>query len=183
MTERLPAEVTADDFGLSEYDREIIDLLVWRKYRFSYVEAQRGARLKLLVDAQRQVDAKLTERKMMNILRNPAAKRYARKQKEDLRALAMRRLKDSIPEVVDDYHWARQAAREAGDYREVRVGAADHLDRVGATEKPPTQVAQVAVIQLRGRNFGAENLLAPSPELIGEVIEAPKEGTDASVQE
>ena len=174
MTEKLPDTVTEpQDFGLSEYDREIIDLLVWRKYRFSYVEAQRGARLKLLVDAQRQVDAKLTERKMMNILRNPAAKRYARKQKEDLRALAMRRLKDSIPEVVDDYHWARQAAREAGDYREVRVGAADHLDRVGASEKAPTVAVQVANITLHSRNFTSENLLAESPQLEGEVVQPP----------
>ena len=173
----MPTTVHSEnDFGLSEYDREIVDLLIWRKYRFSYIEAQRGSRLKLLEDAQRAVDPKLTERKMMTILRNPACKRYARHIKDNMREAAMKRLKDVVPEVVDDYFWARESARKAEDYKETRLAATDHLDRVGISEKPPTQVAQVAVIQLHARNYSTENLLAETPAVEGEAVEQPKEG-------
>ena len=174
MTEKLPAAISAEnDFGLSEYDREVIDLLIWRKQRFSYVEFAKSARDKLLADAQRAVDPRLTERKLMTILRQPAAKRYARHVKEHLRDLAMKRLKDAVPEAVDDLFWAREAAKNAADYQEVRKGAEGHLDRVGATEKPPTTIAQVAVIQLHGRNYTPENLLAAGPELEGEAVVEP----------
>jgi len=171
VTEKLPAKFSAEnDFGLSEYDREVVDHLIWRKYRFSQVECDASPRRLLLEEVQRTVDPRLTEKKMMTILRNPACKRYARHTKEHLRELAMKRLKDAVPEAVDDLFWARQAAKTAQDYKEVRVGAEGHLDRVGATEAPPKTVVQMANIVLQGRNYTTDNLLAPGPELEGEVV-------------
>ena len=176
MTEKLPATVSdQNDFGLSDYDREVVDHLIWRKYRFAQVEADASPRRLLLEEVQRAVDPRITEKKMMTILRQPACKRYARHTKEHLRDLAMKRLKDAVPEAVDDLFWAREAAKNALDYREVRVGAEGHLDRVGATEKPPTTVAQVAVIQLHGRNYTPDDLMKAGPELLGEAVAAKPE--------
>lgn len=168
MTDRVPGP--DEQFGLSEYERELLDMLIWRKYRISYVEAQRSARERLLTDVQTGLDPRCTERRMMGVLRNPAARRYVRHTRETMRDAAMKRLKDVTPEVVDDYFWARQAARQASDYKETRLAAADHLDRIGVSEKPPTTTVQVAAITLRSRNFDEADLLKESPLLEGEVV-------------
>lgn len=95
--------------------------------------------------------------------KNPAWTAYVRQMQEQTRAVVMRKLEQQALPALKDYLWSREQAREAGDYKETRIAAADHLDRIGATEKPTDGPTQVVVL-LKGRNFevGAlERTLAP----------------------
>ncbi len=111
--------------------------------------------------------------RLTKVLRNPAWVAYKELLLRQGRDLALTRLKAEAGAVTTDYLWARTAAKEAGDYKATHVAAADHLDRIGASEKPPSSVVQIATVNLRSRNFTEDNLLAPSPELIGEAEPAP----------
>ena len=101
---------------------------------------------------------------------NAAWMAYVKYLREHARDAVLNTLHDKAGRAVDNYLWAQEAARKAEDYKETRVASADHLDRIGATEKPPTQVVQVANIVLRGRNYSTANLLAEGPQLEGEAV-------------
>lgn len=110
---------------------------------------------------------------------NPAWLAYVKYLRDHAREAVLGTLHNTATRAVDNYLWAQEAARKAEDYKETRMASADHLDRIGATEKPPTTTVQVANIQLHSRNFTAADLLAPSPELEGEVInERPSDNSD-----
>lgn len=109
--------------------------------------------------------SKRTVRTVRRMFLNPAWQAYLGYLKAHTRDAVLDELKRDAFGVVDDYQWARKRSRAVDDYKETRVAAADHLDRIGATEKPqPT--AQIAVVTLRGRNFTAEDLDKPSPEIV-----------------
>lgn len=113
---------------------------------------------------------KKTMRTIRRLFHNPAWLAYLQYLKVHARDEALDRLKATSAKAVDTYLWAQDKAKSVGDYKEARVAAGDHLDRIGATEKPQP-VTQVAVVTLRGRNFTAEDLDKASPEVI---IEAEK---------
>lgn len=70
-----------------------------------------------------------------SMLKNPAWKAYVRQLLEETRATVMTKLETSAMKAFEDYIWSREEARKAADYKEVRLGAADHLDRIGATRR------------------------------------------------
>ncbi len=100
---------------------------------------------------------------------NPAWQAYVRKLTQEPRDAVMAMLKTQSVAAAKDYLWSREAAKQAGDYKETRVAAADHLDRIGATEKPEN-VAQNIVVVLRGRNFDEGNLMRELPATEVEVV-------------
>ena len=106
---------------------------------------------------------------------NPAWRAYVGSLQHHARDHAMSTLQATAQLAVSNYLWAQESARSAGDYKETRMAAGDHLDRVGATEKPPDHVLQVANIVLRSRNFSEDALLAPGPQLEGDEPEEAKE--------
>ena len=89
------------------------------------------------------------------------------------RKIALRALKNNTMDVVDDYLWSRTAAKDQGDYKEVRLAAVDHLDRLGVTLKKEVQQQQAQVIVIKGGgNFDVSNLDTPTPEVLAtEIIE------------
>ena len=99
---------------------------------------------------------------------NPAWRAYVGDLQHHARTHAMSKLQATAQRAVDNYLWAQESARSAGDYKETRMASGDHLDRVGATEKPPDHVVQVATITLRSRNFDETDLLKAGPELLQE---------------
>ena len=101
---------------------------------------------------------------------NPAWMAYVQYLKAHARDKVLDTLHGTAFRAADTYVWAQEEARKVGDYAEARKAAGDHLDRIGATEKPPTTTVQIATINLRSRNFDTENLLAESPALEGEVV-------------
>lgn len=111
----------------------------------------------------------LTSVRKSQLVQNPAWKAYVEELRKGSRDVVMERLRRESLDVAEDYIWSRKQARKQGDYKEARLAAADHLDRIGLTEKPqPTQ--QQTIIVLKGRTFDAESLMrelpAPSTEEI-----------------
>ena len=101
---------------------------------------------------------------------NAAWRHYVRMLLEESKDVVMQKLKNDALEAYDTYKWSREAARLEGDYKEARLAAADHLDRIGATEKPQPQ-QQVQVIVLRGRTFEEGNLMKELPETTADEAE------------
>jgi hypothetical protein len=122
----------------------------------------------------------LSRRVLDRLQLNPAWQDYVKRLQTEVRASVMDILKRQALDVVDDYEWSRKAARAAGDYKENRLATSDALDRIGASEAAPKNAVTVQTIVLRGRNYSADDLLAESPELVGEVVEEPPQLTDGS---
>lgn len=93
-----------------------------------------------------------------NLEGNPAWRHYVQQLKEETKNVVLQKLKTDALEAYDTYKWSREAAKGAGDYKEARLAAGDHLDRIGATEKPREQSQNVVVI-LRGRNYDETTIL------------------------
>jgi hypothetical protein len=109
----------------------------------------------------------------------PEIVRYLRELKRTTRREALRQLQREVEPVIRDYVWTRTAARKIAEtaedeavrvaaLKETRIAASDHLDRLNVTQRKDAPVVQVAVVELHSRNFDAANLLAPSPEMLGE---------------
>jgi hypothetical protein len=105
---------------------------------------------------------------------NPAWMAYVHSLQHAVQTTVLQRLEAGAMDAVADYLWSRQAAKTDGDYKEVRLGAADYLDRVGATKKvsdaqPPTGVT--IVLKLAGEVSHAQvlrQLPAIDADLVGE---------------
>lgn len=108
---------------------------------------------------------------------NPAWVAFARSLLESSREAILRRLEADGLDAFHDYVWARKEARLQGDYKETRVGAADHLDRIGATQKPQESVPNLVVV-LQGRNFTADTLDKELPALSNEIVVEAEEASD-----
>ena len=104
-----------------------------------------------------------------NLEMNPAWRHYVAKLQTQTREAVMEKLRSDALAAYHDYTWSREAARKAGDYKETRVAAADHLDRIGATEKP-TEGGQQILVVLRGRNFNEDSLNKQLPESSAEIV-------------
>ena len=129
-------------------------------------EGHREERKKFVCDEMlRRYAVKLSPDEAWAAVDNAAGRRYRATMRERLRAHALRKLGKQVPAVVEDYLWSRTAAKDQGDYKEVRMAAVDHLDRLGITLKREQQAVQVQTIVLRGRNFDASTLDAPTPEI------------------
>lgn len=88
---------------------------------------------------------------------NPAWRHYVYLLKTKPRDAVMKLLEEQGMAAARDFIEARVMAKAAADYKELRLAASDHLDRLGATQKP-TAVQQNVVVVLKGRNYTAENL-------------------------
>lgn len=104
---------------------------------------------------------------------NPAWRHYVLQLKESQKEVVMARLKQDAIDAYDTYKWSRESAKAAGDYKEARLAAADHLDRIGATEKPREIQPNVVVI-LKG-SVSPETVFSEPIE--AEVIEMLPEDT------
>lgn len=111
----------------------------------------------------------LTPRMRRGLEKNPAWAKYVRELQEQSREAVMQLLRSGALEAHADFVDSRKMARKAGDYKELRMAAADHLDRIGATEKPTNQ-AQMIVVTLKGRNFDEATLMKELPETTVEVV-------------
>lgn len=100
---------------------------------------------------------------------NMAWRAYVEQLRTQTRAAVMDKLKQDALAAYHDYTWSRTEARAQGDYKETRVASADHLDRIGATEKAD-QVTQNVVVVLRGRNFTEDTLNRELPETTFELV-------------
>ena len=106
---------------------------------------------------------------------NPAWRHYVLQLKEAQKEVVMQRLKADVLDAYEDYTWSRKAARAAGDYKETRLAGADHLDRVGATEKP-RETQPMVTVYLQSKTFAGGNLMKELPEVTAEeiVVENPE---------
>ena len=107
---------------------------------------------------------------------NPAWRDYVEKLQTQTREAVMAKMRTDALQVYDDYTWSRTKARAEGDYKETRLAAADHLDRIGATEKPEVG-AQNIVVVLRGRNFDEKDLMRELPVTEVEVVTVKEEAS------
>ena len=107
---------------------------------------------------------------------NPAWRAYVQQLKDDARGQALKKLKNKASRAVETYLWAQDTARGSGDYKEARVAAGDHLDRIGATEKPSVQPVQAIQIVVKSRNVDLANPFKELPAV--EVVESFPEGTN-----
>lgn len=102
---------------------------------------------------------------------NPLWRKYVAQLRAAGSEVVKRKLERDALGAYEDYQWSRTTAKEAGDYKEVRQGAQDHLDRVGLGAKKDLGGTQNVVVVLRGRNFDAESLDRQLPAVEAEVIE------------
>lgn len=104
-----------------------------------------------------------------NLEKNPAWRCYAAQLRTQTRDAVMAKLKMDALSAYQDFKWSREKARLVGDYKETRLAAGDHLDRIGATEKPEA-VAHNVVVVLKGRNFDEATLMRELPSTTVEVV-------------
>ena len=111
------------------------------------------------------------------LLASSRARQYKQYLRKRMRLLALRSMTKRLPEVVEDYHWSRETAREQGDYKEVRMAAIDHLDRLGVTLKREVPAQAVQVVVLKGRNFDLSDIDKPTPLIeTAEIVQEPDAG-------
>lgn len=104
----------------------------------------------------------LTSGMKHGLMTNPAWNAYVRSLMLQTRDAVMKKLEGTAFRAAENYLWAQEKARETGDYKETRVAAADHLDRVGATQKPEL-TKQAVVVILQSRNFTERSLTKELP--------------------
>ena len=119
----------------------------------------------VLLELHRRYGLALSPNEVTSALDNEGGRRYRAAMKRRVRQTALTTLGKHVPVVVKDYLWAREAAKDQGDYKETRMAAVDHLDRLGITLKKEQAPVQMQTIILRGRNFDAATLDAPTPEI------------------
>lgn len=112
----------------------------------------------------------ISKRYIHRLFMNPAWVAYTNYLKTQTREAVMGKLKSQAFEVVDDYEWSRQEARRNNDYKETRIAASDHLDRIGATERPQPMQAQQVTVVLKSRNFTEEEPLRQLPAVEAEEV-------------
>lgn len=117
-------------------------------------------------------DLQASDRKGLE--QNIAWRDYVEKLQTQTREAVMAKMRTDALQVYDDYTWSRTEARTQGDYKETRLAAADHLDRIGATEKPEVG-AQNVIVVLRGRNFDEQTLMRELPVTEVEVVTVKEE--------
>lgn len=162
---RAPRQLSAQELRCNE---------VWLR-----ASGTREEKKKLVVDEMlRRYAVKMTLDEAWAAVDNAGGRRYRATLRERARATALRTLAKHTPVVVEDYLWSRTAAREQGDYKEVRMAAVDHLDRLNITLKKETAQVAVQTIVLRGKNFDVATLDEPTPEIeTAEIVQ--EEPTDA----
>ena len=116
----------------------------------------------------------LTPRIRKGLEENPAFRAYVKYLQTQSRDAVIALMQRDALDAYDDHKWSRKRAKEKDDYKETRLAAADHLDRIGATQKP-TVTQQSVVVILKGRNYDEKNLLAESTEEIEVEIVQPIE--------
>lgn len=104
---------------------------------------------------------------------NPAWRALVQSYLTQSRDAVLAKLKAEGLAAAEDFIWSRRRAKEKDDYKATREAAGDHLDRIGATEKPQQVAAQTVVI-LQGRNYTDKNLSEPMEAIV--VTETPKLG-------
>lgn len=107
---------------------------------------------------------------------NPAWRHYVRMLMEEQTSVVKQKLRDDALDAYDTFKWSRETARRQGDYKEARLAASDHLDRIGATEKPREIAPNVVVVLQSGST--PETIFAQPIE--AEVIEMLPPGDDVS---
>ena len=95
---------------------------------------------------------------------------------EEGKAVVVEALRQDAWDAYQTFKWSREKAVETGDYKEARLAASDHLDRIGATEKPREIVPNLTIV-LQGKNADAANLLAPMTEIVVEAVEEKHEAS------
>lgn len=103
---------------------------------------------------------------------NPAWQHYVRMLMEEQVAVVKQKLREDALDAYDTFRWSREKAKAEGDYKEARLAASDHLDRIGATEKP-REIAQNVVVVLKGSS--PETIFVEPVET--EVVEIEAEAT------
>lgn len=161
---RIPRQLSVEELRANE---------IWLR-----AEGTREEKKKLVVlEMQRRYGIKWTPDDAWAAVDNMGGRRYRATLRERVRATALKTLSKHVPVVVDDYLWSRTAAKDQGDYKEVRMAAVDHLDRLGITMKKDVAAVQVATIVLRGKNFDVDTLDEPTPQIeAAEIIQ--EESTD-----
>lgn len=104
---------------------------------------------------------------------NPAWRAYVTMLTDQTRDAILKRLEQDGLEAYEDYIGARGMAKQAGDYKALGLQAADHLDRIGATQKPSVEQHQIVVV-LKGRNYDENTLMQELPATTVEVVTVPE---------
>lgn len=108
-----------------------------------------------------------------SLFKNPAWLAYVQQLKERTKEAVLAKLEAGAMDAVEDYGWARKAAKADGDYKEVRQGAQDYLDRIGATRRqgiPNAPTGGITII-LKSNNFEHAQVLKQLPPVEAELVE------------
>jgi hypothetical protein len=124
----------------------------------------------VVAELQRKYGEMATEDEIIETVLSRAGRKYRNNLLVRGRKLALRVLQKNTTEVVEDYLWSRTAAKAQLDYKEVRLAAVDHLDRLGVTLKREAPQQQAQIIVLKGSNFDVATLDAPTPEVLATEI-------------
>jgi len=111
-----------------------------------------------------------------SLRRNKAWQLYVTQLRTQTRDTVLKKLEGGAMAALQDYIWSRQTAKAKGDYKEVRLGAQDYLDRLGATMKPTVVEERNVVVILRGANFDQHTLAKPLPMLEAEIVQEEPDG-------
>lgn len=122
----------------------------------------------------------LTTEVKKSLLKNPAWLAYVEQLKHHAKQVALARLDADATNAVDDYLTARDMAKDAKDYKELRLASQDALDRIGASRRVQSTQGQVGgvTIILKSRNFEHAELLKQLPPVEAEVVEPEVDDAD-----
>jgi hypothetical protein len=121
-------------------------------------------------ELKRKYDLTVTAEEALKCALSRAGQKYRKALWMKGRKIALRTLTKHTTDVVDDYLWSRKQAKDQLDYKEVRLAAVDHLDRLGITLKKDAPQQQAQIIVLKGSNFDASTLDTPTPEVLATEI-------------
>lgn len=111
----------------------------------------------------------LTSKIQKSLYDNPAFRAYVKSLQHQSADAIIRRLEADGATAYQDYLDSRRMAKEAGDHKEMRLGASDHLDRIGATKKTDTVQREIVVV-LRSKNFEEHDLAKTLPPIDHEIV-------------
>lgn len=100
-----------------------------------------------------------------SLFQNPAWLAYVKLLQEQTKETVLAKLEQGAMNAYTDYVWSRETAKSEGDYKEVRLGASDYLDRIGATKKAPENTAPTVTIVLKSSNFAHADVLKQLPAI------------------
>ena len=118
---------------------------------------------------QERFGFELTSRIKKALYDNPAFRAYIKSLQHQSADAIIRRLEADGANAYQDYLESRRMAKDAGDHKELRLGAADHLDRIGATKKTDTVQREIVVV-LRSKNFEDDQLTKALPPIDHEIV-------------